>query len=187
LDSSASDIEIMQRVAKYDSKALEILYDRYSQILYTLIKKIVEEEKAAEDILTDLFVKIWEIAGQIDFHSNNVYAWLINFARNKAIAQVRYKRNPIETSEMIFENSIPKLSPKIKPMNLYDVFSMKDNIVSALNKLTEAQQYVIHLAYYEGLSEKEISKKLNIPLPTVKSKIKVALSNFKAHLNLGDS
>ena len=64
--------------------------------------------------------------------------------------------------------------------------NLKDSIEVALNKLTDAQQFVIYLAYYEGLTEKEIATRLNIPFPTVKSKIKIALGNLKDNLIRGE-
>ena len=83
-DSNQTDAEIMLKVAGYDSKALEQLYDRYSPILYTLIKKIVDDNENAEEILSDVFVIVWRQIDQFDFKTNNVYTWLVTLTRNKA-------------------------------------------------------------------------------------------------------
>ena len=90
-NSKMTDSELMLKVAGYDSKALEHLYDRYSPILYTLIKKIVDDKEVAEEVLSDVFVIIWKKIDQFDFKTNNVYTWLITIARNKAIDTL--KRN----------------------------------------------------------------------------------------------
>jgi RNA polymerase sigma-70 factor (ECF subfamily) len=203
LNISSTDIELMQRVASNDSKALEVLYNRYSSLLYTLIKKIIGEEKTAEDILSEIFVIIWRKSDQFDLKTGNVYTWLVTLARNKAVDTLRRmriaekrlpKRQTGEIQEMeiyndVYENKyiIPHLSEYIDPLDLRTAFSIKDDVEAALNKLTDAQQYVIYLAYYEGLTQKEIAQKLNIPLPTVKSKIKIALGNLKENLLKGDS
>ena len=86
-----------------------------------------------------------------------------------------------------YENDyvIPRLSKFIDPLDLNNALSVKENFEGALNDLTDAQQYVLYLAYYEGKTENEIAKKLNIPLPTVKSKIKVALTSLKHNLITG--
>ena len=199
----STDIELMQRVSSNDSKALEVLYNRYCSLLYTLIKKIVREEKTAEDILSDIFVIIWRKAGQFDFNSGNVYTWIVTLARNKAVDSLKRLRVPennlparqsggnqdVEIYNDAYENRyiIPHLSNYIDPLDIRTAFSIRDDVESALNKLTDAQQYVIYLAYYEGLTQKEIADKLNIPLPTVKSKIKIALGNFRENLIKGDS
>ncbi len=176
----------MQRVASYDSKALELLYNRYSSLLYTLIKKIVAESELAEEVLAEVFVIIWSKINYFDSALNNVYTWLITLARNKAVDKVKRLRAPENIPEYNeeYENNfiIPQLSPEIDPLDLRTVINVKDSFEIALNKLTDAQKYVIYLAYYEGLTQNEIAQKLNIPLATVKSKIKVALVNLKDNL-----
>jgi RNA polymerase sigma-70 factor (ECF subfamily) len=193
----------MQRVSENDSKALEVLYNRYSSLLYTLIKKIVREEKTAEDILSEIFVIIWRKADLFDINNGNVYTWIVTLARNKAVDTLKRSRisinNPpgpqttavqdLEIYNDAYENKyiIPHLSNLIDPLDLRTAFSIRDDVEMALNKLTDAQQYVIYLAYYEGLTQKEIAEKLNIPLSTVKSKIKIALSNLRENLVKGNS
>lgn len=184
------DIEIMQRVASYDSKALEVLYNRYSPLLYTLIKKTVTEKELAEEILTEVFVIIWRKIQLFDIHSGNVYTWMVTLARNKAVdSQRRLQGNQLPEYNDQFEDEfiIPKLSKNIDPLDIKTAFSIKDSVESALNKLTDAQQYVLYLAYYEGFTQKEIAEKLNIPYSTVKSKIKIASNNLKEFLLKGDS
>ena len=193
----------MERVSSNDSKALEVLYNRYSSLLYTLVKKIVSDENAAEDILSEIFVIIWRKADQFDLNTGNVYTWLVTLARNKAVDSLKRSRipekslpkwqtgesNDFEIYNDAYENKyiIPHLSKMIDPLDLRTAFSIKDDVETALNKLTDAQQYVIYLAYYEGLTQKEIADKLNIPLPTVKSKVKIALSNLRENLIKGES
>jgi RNA polymerase sigma-70 factor, ECF subfamily len=186
----STDSELMQRVHVNDSKALESLYNRYSPLLYTLIKKIVVDEDVAKDVLSDVFVIIWRKIDLFDFNSNNVYTWIITITRNKAIDTIRRARNSTEmepyNDEYENKNIIPKLSPLSDPLDLETANNIKDGIEAALNKLTGAQQFVIYLAYYEGLTQKEIAERLKIPIPTVKSKIKIALGNLKDNLIKGD-
>ncbi len=191
VSASSTDLELMTRVVSNDSKALEALYNRYSPLLYTLIKKITGDEKTAEEVLADVFVIIWRKSNLFDFNSGNVYTWIIGIARNKAIDTIRRRNNSNEMKEYSeeYENTIiiPSLSSLIDPLDIKTALSLKDNIESALNQLTDAQQYVIYLAYYEGLTQKEIAAKLNIPLSTVKSKVKTTLSNLKEYLIKGEA
>jgi len=186
----STDIELMQRVATYDSKALEALYNRYSSLLYTLIKKIVPDEQTAENVLIDVFVIIWQNIKFFNLETGDVYTWLITLARNKAVDTLRRSRsnNDLEpyTEEFENQNIIPHLSPIIDALEIKTAFNIVDDIEIALNKLTEAQQYVLYLAYYEGLTQEEIAARLNIPVLTVKSKMKVILSNLKDNLIKGD-
>jgi RNA polymerase sigma-70 factor, ECF subfamily len=191
LNDNSPDIDVMKRVAAYDSKALEILYNRYSPLLYTLIKKIAVNKELAEDILTEVFEIIWKRIELFDIYSGNVYTWLVMLARNKAVDTIRRNNKNLKMPEYnndYEENYIvPKLSKEIDTMDLETTLKIKDSFASALNKLTDAQQYVIYLAYYEGLTQKEIAEKLNIPYPTVKSKIKIASANLREYLLKGDS
>ena len=178
---SLTDAEIMLKVAGYDSKALEKLYDRYAPILYTLIKKIVTEKETAEEILSDVFVLVWRQIDQFDFKTNNVYTWLVTLARNKAIDVVNRKNGkllPEYDEDYEKEFILPKLSPEIEPMELSEVMNKKERIEKALASLTDAQKYVLELSYYGGMDQAEIAGKLNIPTVTVKSKLQVAFGNL---------
>lgn len=178
---SITDAEIMLKVAGYDSKALEQLYDRYAPILYTLIKKIVTDKETAEEILSDVFVIVWRQIDQFNFKTNNIYTWLITLARNKAIDELNRrggKQLPDYNDDYEKENIIPKLSPEIESMELEDVLNKKEKIEKALSSLTDAQKYVLELSYYGGMDQAEIARKLNIPTMTVKSKLQVAFGNL---------
>lgn len=185
-----SDADLLRRITGRDSRALEALYNRYSPLLYTLIKKIVGDQAAAEQVLIDVFVIIWQKIKAFDERTNNAYCWLITLARNKAVDTARRMKGISEkeyeyTSD--YENYfiLPRLSPDIDELDLKTAMSIKGNIEETLHKLTDAQQYVIYLAFYEGLTQNEIAAKLNIPVQTVKSKIKIALVNLKEHLLRG--
>ena len=185
-NNNNSDKEIILKVAGNDSKALEELYDRYSPVLFTLINKIVQDKSAAEELLSDIFVIIWQKNSLFDSETGSVYTWMINLARNKAIDFVKRNRNLEEmeeySDEYENENVIPHLSSSAEPMDLDKVLSMKDKINDSFNKLTEAQQYVLNLAYYKGYNKEEIARELNIPLPTVKIKISLALGNLNKNV-----
>jgi RNA polymerase sigma-70 factor (ECF subfamily) len=182
VNTELTDIKLFQRITNRDSKALESLYDRYSPILFTLVKRIVHDKSKAEEILSDIFVIIWQKSSSFDINSGNLYAWLINLARNKALDFVRREKSLIvEEYNDDYENAfiLPDISTLIPSNNLDYAFNNREKIYSSFHSLTEAQQYVLSLAYYDGLSESEIAAKLNIPLLTVKSKIRVALNSLK--------
>jgi RNA polymerase sigma-70 factor (ECF subfamily) len=180
-EAELKDRELMQKVTAKDSKALEALYDRYSPVLYTLIQKIVGDKNKAEKILADVFVIIWKKNDQFDFNSISIYVWLITLARNKAIDAVRRdKGEMVDEYTKEYENKfiLPQISKEIEVLELSDAFDKRDKMYSAMHKLTEAQQYVLSLAYFDGFTETEIAQKLNIPVPTIKTKIRIALNNL---------
>lgn len=181
----------MERISQFDSKSLEMLYNRYSPILYTLIKRIVSDKSTTEEVLADVFAIIWKKIDLFDFNSKDVYSWLILLTRNKAVDSLRRKNNPDSaapyTEEYENEFILPNLSPFIDPLDLKTTQNIKDSVETSFAKLTDAQQFVINLAFYEGLTQEEIAQKLKIPLSTVKTKIGIALISFKDNLIKGDN
>lgn len=178
---SLTDSDIMLKIAGYDSKALEQLYDRYTPLLYTLIKRIIPDKETAEDVLSEVFVIIWRQIDQFDFKSINVYTWIVTLARNKAIDVKNRNMEKVTeeyTEDYEREKILPKLSHEIESVELEDVLEMKGKIEGAIKSLTDAQRYVMELSYYEGVDEIGIAEKLKIPSSTVKSKLQVAIGNL---------
>ncbi len=165
----------MLEIANFDSDALSQLYDRYSALLYTLINKIVGDQKTAEETLSNTFLIIWKRGKIFDSGIDNVYAWLMLLARNKAIDVLKRKRGdhglPEYTDDYEINQIIPKLSPEIGALELENVLKMSEKVKGIINSLTDAQKLVLNLSYYEGLGDKGISGKLKIPASTVKIKL----------------
>lgn len=185
MTTELNDIELFKRILNKDSKALEALYDRYSPVLFTFIKRIVNDTAIADGVLADVFVIIWQKTSKLNFEHHNPYAVLINLCRNKALDTLRRAQNielPEYTSDFEDEFILPKLSIHTPQNDLSKILLNREKIQFAIHSLTEAQQYVMSLAYYDGLTESDIAAKLNIPLLTVKSKIRVALNSIKENL-----
>ncbi len=177
-------MQILREIGKYDSRALEELYNRYSPILYTLIKKIASDNKTAENILVEVFSIIWRKIDKFDFANGNAYVWLITLARNRAMDTVR--RNRSSADDMGFYNDeyenrfiIPTLPQGMDDMDLATAVKLRPKIENALIKLSEAQQYIVHLSYYEGYTLKEISEKLNLPIDVVRGKVFAAMQTLR--------
>ncbi|MFZ2865060.1 MAG: sigma-70 family RNA polymerase sigma factor [Ignavibacteriaceae bacterium] len=185
MTTELNDIELFKRILNKDSKALEALYDRYSPVLFTFIKRIVNDTAVADGVLADVFVIIWQKTSKLNFEHHNPYAVLINLCRNKALDTLRRAQNielPEYTGDFEDEFILPKLSIHTPQNDLSKILLNREKIQFAIHSLTEAQQYVMSLAYYDGLTESDIAAKLNIPLLTVKSKIRVALNSIKENL-----
>lgn len=182
-----TDIELMREIANFESRALEELYDRYSPLLFTIIKKIAPDISTAEKILVDVFVIVWRKTSKFDFNHGNVYSWLVTLARNKAVDTLRRGRHSLSTTQVYDEDYedyfiIPTFPSDMDSLDLNTALSLKPKIERALSKLTDTQKYVLHLAYYEGYTIDEIADKLNVPIETVRSKVMNALHNFRDNL-----
>ena len=185
-DSRLTDAEIMLKIAGYDAKALEQLYDRYAPMLYALTKRIIPNQELAEEVISEVFVIILKQIDQFDYKSNDVYTWLVTLTRNKAIDAMKRgqgKEKRTYTEEYEKEEIIPKLSPEIKAMEFADVVGMRDKIQVAFNSLTDAQKYLLDLSYYEGLDENVIAERLKIPVSSVKSKLRMANASLMKEIH----
>ncbi len=183
-----TDKQLLKGIKKYDSRALEELYNRYSPVLHTLIQKITENDKAfTEKILVEVFVIVWRKIEKFDLEKGNVYTCLLLLARNKATDTIRRKRDTTGevtpySDEFEDNNIIPTLDPDIDYLELKTAQEVEGQIHNAYNKLTDAQKYVIDLAFYQGFTIDEISSKLNIPVETVRNKVMTALTNLRENL-----
>ena len=171
-----TDSELLSNTANQDKLAFEQLYARYSSILYSLIMKIISDRGTSEKILVEVFLILWRRIG--DFDRENVFTSLILLARNKALDFLKRREENTEHPEYDEDYErfkiLPTLSKEIKSLELHDALKVKYEIGEMVKGLTDAQRYVLSLFYFEGLNETEISQKLKIPLPTVRSKLQVA-------------
>ena len=169
----------MQKIFESDAHAIEALYDKYVPLLYTFIKKIVKDKNKAGEALEKVFLTICKKINYFDFETKNSYTWIITLAKNKAVYDLREGESAglTEANSDGSENDfiVPRLSHLSEPLDLEKALENKNKIEKALNSLTDAQQYVIYLAFYEGLTQDEIADRLKIPLQTVESKIKISL------------
>lgn len=178
----------MREIANFESRALEELYERYSPIIYTVIKKITTDENTARKLLVNVFVIVWRKIDKFDFTNGNVFGWLITLARNRAVDQLRRDRAATLTSSKYDDDYedyfiIPTFPDNMDSLDYKTAMSLKPKMEKALSKLTDTQKYVLHLAYYEAYTIDEIADKLNVPIETVRSKVMTALHNLRDYLS----
>jgi RNA polymerase sigma-70 factor (ECF subfamily) len=181
------DLALLNKISEQDSRALEELYDRYAAILYSLIKKIVPDKRVAEIILVEVIAIVWKKARLFDLGKGSVYTWIITLARNRAIDNVRRTRSSNELLDVYDDKYedffiIPLLDEKIDSLDFNTAMNIRPKMVEALDNLTDAQKYVLHLSYYEGYSLDQISDKLKLPIEAVREKIMSAVHNLRENL-----
>lgn len=182
-----TDLELIEKIRQKEARALEELYDRYSSLLFTLVKKIAPDDKTAEIILVEIFAIIWNKAERFNFKTGNVYAWLIYLTRNRTVDSLKRSRSAsedLDNYDDAYENFfvIPHLDKQIDSLDLSTAMNIKPKMEEALEKLTDAQKYVLHMSFYEGFTLDEISEKLNVPIETVREKVMTAIHNLRDNL-----
>jgi RNA polymerase sigma-70 factor, ECF subfamily len=176
--SDMAEIESLRRVAHGDREAFSALYDQYSGVLYATALKILNDAKEAEDVLQEVFVQIWDKAGNYNPNLGRPLTWLLTLTRNKAIdrlrsAQRRYKLVEAATPELAENQSKPD-----------EKFNTDQNLIirTAVHNLPAEQRQAIELAYFGGLTQDEISQNLQQPLGTIKARIRRGMLKLRDSL-----
>ena len=164
----------MASLRERSEKAFGYLYDNYSGALYGIIHSIVTEVETANDVLQEVFVNIWRKIDSYDASKGRLFTWMLNIARNAAIDKLRsrgfrdgQKNQPITENVDIGAGSA--INPAISDVGLRKVVS----------RLKEEQRVLIDLSYFQGFTHEEIAKAMNIPLGTVKTRIRAALIQLR--------
>ncbi|MDG0822498.1 MAG: sigma-70 family RNA polymerase sigma factor [Staphylococcus equorum] len=162
-------------IDKKDSESLEILYDRYESLLFNLAYKITKDVQSSEEVLQDVFMKIWNQKAIFKPNKGKMSTWLITLCRNKSIDMLR-KNKHIENE---FDEDFQGIQNDHLPE--YDLLDkeVSEEIKKMISLLNKDQQKIIYLFYYKGLSQQEIADKLQTPLGTVKSRMRLSIK----HLN----
>ena len=166
--------DLVTQLKERSEKAFGYLYDNYSGALYGIIHSILTDAETANDTLQDVFVNIWRKIDSYDPSKGRLFTWMLNVARNAAIDKLRsrsfrdgLKNQPISENVDISVGSA--INPAINDVGLRKVVS----------RLKEEQRVLIDLSYFQGFTHEEIAKAMNIPLGTVKTRIRAALIQLR--------
>jgi len=177
--SSTVDRELLARVAKGDQEAFERLYEQTSSLLYTLVVRIVGKPGEAADLLQEVYLEAWRKASNYDSARGAPMAWLVTLARSRAIDWVRALAARSKTASLD-ETPAPQLVAQ--DPNALDIRAANERqtlVRASLETLPPVQRQVIELAFYEGLTHTEISERLNVPLGTIKTRIRLAMVKLR--------
>jgi RNA polymerase sigma-70 factor, ECF subfamily len=177
-----SDEGLMELVARGDSRALALLYDRYARTVYGLSLRILSSAEHAEDIVQETFWRVWSRGATFQSSNGQFAPWLFGIARNLCIDELRRRQaRPItkgDGEQALL--TIPDGQPHVDDLTWEA--ERRRLIVGALSDLPADQRQVIELAYFGGLSQREIAERLSSPLGTVKTRIRLALQKLKGVL-----
>jgi RNA polymerase sigma-70 factor (ECF subfamily) len=160
--------------------SLEVLYERYSRLLYSIAYRMVPDHQVAEDLLQETFVSVWQNAGSYSSQSGAVRSWLVAIIRHRTIDYLRklrtrqdFKLTPID--ELIYDDELT--TPDVWEEAWRSIQGVQ--IRKALNMLSAEQRMVIELAYFQGWTHIEIAEGYHIPLGTVKARMRLGLIRLR--------
>jgi RNA polymerase sigma-70 factor (ECF subfamily) len=175
---SVTDEVLVQRVAGADDeRALSELYDRYSGLVYATGVRYLGDRTLAEDLVQDVFFSVWRNAASFDPSKARFSTWIYRIARNRAIDLTRRRRARIRTVAPA-TNEEASLEPYEGAEETLRNFEM----VEALSEISPSHREVLVLAYFEGLSQREISRRTGVPLGTIKSRTTAALRALRERM-----
>lgn len=164
--------KIIDYLEKGNKRALDLLYEHYSNSLYGVILKITINEEIAQDALQETFIKVWKNASKYDPAKAKLFTWLFRIARNTAIDKLRSFNNRYQ-KEIQIDNSNVYILPTGK-LN-QDVLDIREHV----GRLDEKYQIVLDALFFQGMTQQEASEELDIPLGTIKSRLKIGLRELK--------
>lgn len=179
----AKDEDLLQLIGQQDPDALEALYDRHAQTVYNLIVRIVRDSAIADEILQETFWQVWQKAS--DFSGQGaVAAWLYRIARNKSLDLLRRQKarpQPVKTASEAEETALwSQLNSETPAVErVVEQRATQSELRQALAEIPDEQRHCLELAYFEGLSQRQIAEQTNTPLGTVKTRIRIGLEKLE--------
>lgn len=170
--SQTIEEQIIDLLKHGDQKALNLLYEHYSNALFGAIIKVTNNQELAEDALQETFIKVWRYADKYDPEKAKLFTWLFRIARNTAIDKLR-SHNLKFHKEVQIDKSDVYILPSTS-LN-QDVLDLK----AQLDKIEDKYQIVLKALFFEGMTQQEASDELDIPLGTIKSRLKIGLRELK--------
>lgn len=168
-----AEVELLRRIGQGDRRSFEALYDRFSGLLFSTCYRVLNNQEAAEDTLQDVFIQIWEKAPFYDPARGKPLSWAVTLTRNKAIDRLR----SAQRRQRLQEN----MQSESETFDQFDDGSSFDAVASvetsklvreAITQLSNDQREAIELAFFSSLTQMEIAERLNVPLGTVKARIR---------------
>jgi RNA polymerase sigma-70 factor (ECF subfamily) len=178
-----AEIALLRRVAQGDRRSFEELYDRFSGVLFSTAHRVLNSQEAAEDVLQDVFIQIWEKAPLYDPSRGKPMTWAVTMTRNKAIDRLRstVRRNRLQEDAQREAETFEQFDDR----SSFEAAASGDTsalVRRAIEQLSKDQREAIELAFFSSLTQAEIAERLNEPLGTIKARIRRGMMKLKETL-----
>ncbi len=172
--------QLVSQLREKQADAFTYLYDNYSGAIYGAIFRIINDEDVAQEVLQDAFMKFWDKIDQYDSSKGRFFTWMINISRNLAIDKLRSK----EMKRAGKTNNIETYVTNIERERLHHLNVDGIGLKETLSSLREEEKTILELVYFKGYTQSEISDEFDIPLGTVKTRLRMGLKNIRKVLQV---
>jgi RNA polymerase sigma factor (sigma-70 family) len=176
---SLSEEELVSKLKAQDTIAVRALYDMYSGALMGVISRIIPQTEIAEDLLQETFIKIWNSASGYDASKGRLFTWMMNIARNLSIDKLRSKDFRNASKNQDIENNVDFIDAQKEVTFNADLLGIKDMVGAMKPEFND----VLNMVYFKGYTHVEAAEELNLPLGTVKTRIRMAIMELRKHFN----
>ena len=172
--------ELLPLIRTKDQRAFTHVYDMYSKSLFAVINNLVRDREEAEDVLQEVFVKIWKNIDSYNESKGRFYTWILNIARNSSIDKLRSKGFNNKQKNLSSDNFVHLLDDSNKLIHMIDTIGIKDFV----KKLKPKCIQIIELLFFKGYTQQEASDELEIPLGTVKTQNRNCINDLRNFLKV---
>jgi RNA polymerase sigma factor (sigma-70 family) len=173
LKTTYSEDELVYSLRNRNENAFVYLYDNYSGALMGIVNGIIADNEIANDVLQNVFVNIWRKIESYDPAKGRLFTWMLNIARNASIDELRSKGYR-DSQKNISIDDQGEIAGAVTGPAIDDV-----GLKKVLGQLKKELRVLVDMSYFQGFTHEEISKTLNIPLGTVKTRIRSALTQLR--------
>ncbi len=175
-----SDLELMRGLQAEDAEALSQLYDRYSGILKALILRVLHNETEADDLLQEIFMEIWRQAKNFSAQKGKPLGWMVTLARRRAIDALRKKQAYSRAEERLQMETEQQPEAWVHNSTQEEIVLGDTRVLvrDVISRLPPPQQQAVELAFFQGMSQREIAAHTNTPLGTVKTRLELGLKKI---------
>jgi RNA polymerase sigma factor (sigma-70 family) len=178
------DSELIRLIAdRRDDNALSALYDRYTRLVYSVALQVVGDPGQAEEVTLDVFTRVWEKADTYDSARAKIQTWIVSMTRNRAIdllrrADARLDAHSVDLADVTYQLEANSDTPEQAVVKGLQAGRVR----AALAEIPGEQRQVVLLAYYQGYTQRQIAEELNLPLGTVKTRVRLAMEKLRVLL-----
>jgi len=179
---TASQQDLLEKVANGDKRAFAALYDQISPRVFGLIRRILRDQAQSEEVTQEVFLEIWQTATRFDPNKGGASTWILTMAHRRAVDRVRSSQSSRDRDTRI---GIRDYNPDYD--NVAETIEVRiehERVEKAMTRLTELQRQAVSLAYYGGYSHSEVAEMLSVPIGTVKTRLRDGMIRLRDELGV---